>query len=112
VVFGCGGNRDKTKRPLMGEIAQRLADWVIVTNDNPRHEEPDAIRREILAGCVAGKTLREIADRAEAIAAAIKGLAAHDVLIIAGKGHESGQIVGDEILPFDDAEVARKVLAS
>jgi UDP-N-acetylmuramoyl-L-alanyl-D-glutamate--2,6-diaminopimelate ligase len=112
VVFGCGGNRDKTKRPIMGEIAQRLADWVIVTDDNPRHEEPATIRREIMAGCKPTKTLQEIADRATAIAAGIRKLQAHDVLIIAGKGHENGQIVGDATLPFDDAEVARKVLQS
>ncbi|HEU0118474.1 MAG TPA: UDP-N-acetylmuramoyl-L-alanyl-D-glutamate--2,6-diaminopimelate ligase [Alphaproteobacteria bacterium] len=110
VVFGCGGNRDKGKRPIMGEIASRLADWVIVTDDNPRQEEPAVIRKEILAGSVSGKALREIGDRAEAIAAGIAALSANDVLVIAGKGHESGQIVGDKVLPFDDAEVARKVL--
>ena len=110
VIFGCGGNRDKGKRPLMGEIATRLADWVIVTDDNPRHEEPAVIRREILAGCAPGATLQEIGDRAQAIKTGIEKLAQGDVLIIAGKGHEPGQIIGDETHPFDDTDVARKVL--
>jgi UDP-N-acetylmuramoyl-L-alanyl-D-glutamate--2,6-diaminopimelate ligase len=112
VVFGCGGNRDKGKRPLMGEIATRLADWVIVTDDNPRHEEAAIIRQEILAGCTPGDTVDEIGDRAKAIETGIGKLGQGDVLIIAGKGHEPGQIVGDETLPFDDADVARKVLGS
>lgn len=110
VVFGCGGNRDSGKRPIMGAIAQRFADRVIVTDDNPRHEEPAVVRREILAGCKPGPALREIGDRAEAIRVAIGQLGPNDVLIIAGKGHESGQIIGDKTLPFDDAEVTRKVL--
>ncbi|MGE3622446.1 MAG: UDP-N-acetylmuramoyl-L-alanyl-D-glutamate--2,6-diaminopimelate ligase [Bdellovibrionales bacterium] len=110
VVVGCGGNRDKGKRPVMGQIARRLADWVIVTDDNPRNEDPALIRKEILAGAATGPDLREIGDRAEAIAAGIQRLQNGDVLIIAGKGHESGQIVGDKTLPFDDAEVARRVL--
>jgi len=110
VIFGCGGNRDKGKRPLMGEIAQRLADWVIVTDDNPRREEPTTIRQEILAGLKPGSDAQEIGDRLEAIRQGIGRLHEHDVLVIAGKGHESGQIVGDKVLPFDDMEVARKVL--
>ncbi|NTU76477.1 MAG: UDP-N-acetylmuramoyl-L-alanyl-D-glutamate--2,6-diaminopimelate ligase [Alphaproteobacteria bacterium] len=110
VIFGCGGNRDKGKRPLMGEIAQRLADAVIVTDDNPRREVPETIRKEILNGCVAGPNLREIGDRGEAIKTGIAALRAGDVLVIAGKGHESGQIVGDQVLPFDDADVARHFL--
>ncbi len=110
VVFGCGGNRDKGKRPIMGGIAQRLADEVIVTDDNPRKEIPSTIRQEILAGCTAGPNLREISDRAQAIQAGIAQLRAGDVLVIAGKGHEKGQIVGDQVLPFDDADVARRVL--
>ncbi|MFM9844950.1 MAG: UDP-N-acetylmuramoyl-L-alanyl-D-glutamate--2,6-diaminopimelate ligase [Dongiaceae bacterium] len=105
VVFGCGGDRDKGKRPQMGEIAERLADDVIVTDDNPRSEDPVRIRAEILAGC---KNAREIGDRAEAIRAAVGALSAGDILVIAGKGHETYQIVGDKTLPFDDAEVARK----
>jgi UDP-N-acetylmuramoyl-L-alanyl-D-glutamate--2,6-diaminopimelate ligase len=110
VVFGCGGDRDKGKRPIMGEIASRLADWVIVTDDNPRSENPADIRKEIMAGCVKASAMQEIADRAAAIAAGIGRLQNNDVLIIAGKGHEPGQIVGDKVLPFDDADVARKVL--
>ena len=110
VVFGCGGNRDKGKRPIMGDIATRLADWAIVTDDNPRNEDPAAIRQEILAGAPSGKNLREVPDRAKAIEAGIRELTNSDVLIIAGKGHEPGQIVGDKTLPFDDTEVARRVL--
>ncbi len=110
VIFGCGGNRDKGKRPIMGEIAQRLADWVIVTDDNPRHEEPALIRQEILAGCKPGPMLQEMGDRHQAIEAGISKLQQGDVLVIAGKGHESGQIVGDQTMPFDDVAVAREVL--
>lgn len=104
VVFGCGGNRDRGKRPLMGAIAGRLADQVIVTDDNPREEDPASIRREILAAI---PDAREIGDRAGAIAGAISGLASGDVLVIAGKGHENGQIIGNEVRPFNDAEAAR-----
>lgn len=112
VIFGCGGDRDQGKRPLMGEIAQRLADWVIVTDDNPRHEEPRAIRQAILAGLKRGPNLREIGDRAEAIKVGIDELQKDDVLIISGKGHEHGQIIGDKTLPFDDADIARKNLGN
>ena len=108
VVFGCGGDRDRGKRPLMGEIAARLADRVIVTDDNPRSEEAAAIRREILA---AAPKAQEIADRGEAIATAVATLGPGDVLVIAGKGHESGQIVGDRVLPFVDRDVARAAVA-
>ena len=104
VVFGCGGDRDRGKRPIMGEIAGRLADSVIVTDDNPRTEDPAAIRREILAGCPGAA---EIADRAQAIRAAVRGLGPRDILVIAGKGHEQGQVVGDTVRPFDDAAEAR-----
>jgi UDP-N-acetylmuramoyl-L-alanyl-D-glutamate--2,6-diaminopimelate ligase len=110
VVFGCGGNRDKGKRPIMGDIAQRQADWVIVSDDNPRYEDPATIRAEILIGCVDKKNVIEIGDRAQAIAAGIAQLGVNDVMIIAGKGHEPGQIIGDQTLPFDDAEEARKIL--
>jgi UDP-N-acetylmuramoyl-L-alanyl-D-glutamate--2,6-diaminopimelate ligase len=99
VVFGAGGNRDAGKRPLMGAIATAGADRVIVTDDNPRHEEPQKIRAAILAAA-SGAT--EIADRGEAIRSAIAALQPGDVLLIAGKGHESGQIVGDRVLPFSD----------
>jgi UDP-N-acetylmuramoyl-L-alanyl-D-glutamate--2,6-diaminopimelate ligase len=108
VVFGCGGDRDVGKRPIMGEIAYRLADTVIVTDDNPRSERPEAIRAAILAACPGA---REIGDRHAAIRAAIVGLAPGDLLVIAGKGHESGQIVGKTVHPFDDAVVAREIVA-
>lgn len=109
VLFGCGGDRDKGKRPQMGEIAARLADRVYVTDDNPRSENPATIRAEIMAAC---PHAIEIGDRAEAIAVAIKSLEAGDVLVLAGKGHETGQIVGDKTIPFDDAEVARAAVAA
>ncbi|MGD0642038.1 MAG: UDP-N-acetylmuramoyl-L-alanyl-D-glutamate--2,6-diaminopimelate ligase [Roseiarcus sp.] len=107
VVFGCGGDRDPGKRPMMGAIAARGADAAIVTDDNPRSEDPAAIRAAILA---AAPGAREIADRGEAIRAAIATLAAGDALVIAGKGHETGQIVGDRTLPFSDAQTARAAL--
>ena len=104
-MFGAGGDRDRGKRPLMGEVATELADRVYVTDDNPRSEDPAAIRRAILA---AAPGAVEIGDRREAIAAAIADLRAGDILVIAGKGHETGQIIGGEVLPFDDAAVARE----
>ena len=107
VVFGCGGDRDRGKRPLMGAIATRLADVVIVTDDNPRNENPARIRAEILA---AAPSALEIGDRGEAIGRAIGMLEAGDVLLIAGKGHENGQIVGSRILPFSDQAVAKAAL--
>ena len=107
VVFGCGGDRDKGKRPLMGEIASRLADVVIVTDDNPRSEVPSVIRSEILA---AAPNAIEIADRAEAIRTACGMLKSGDTLIVAGKGHEEGQIVGDKVLPFSDQAEIDKAL--
>ncbi len=109
VVFGCGGERDRGKRPEMGRIAEAVADQVIVTDDNPRGEDAAAIRREILDGC---RRAREIGDRAEAIRAAAAGLAPRDLLLIAGKGHETGQIVGGRRRPFDDVEVARLAVAT
>jgi UDP-N-acetylmuramoyl-L-alanyl-D-glutamate--2,6-diaminopimelate ligase len=108
VVFGCGGDRDPGKRPQMGAIAQRLADIAIVTDDNPRSENPVAIRRAILAAC---PQATEIGDRASAIRTAVGLLNAEDVLVLAGKGHEQGQIVGAHTLPFDDAAVARAAIA-
>jgi UDP-N-acetylmuramoyl-L-alanyl-D-glutamate--2,6-diaminopimelate ligase len=107
VVFGAGGDRDPGKRPLMGAIAAAHADAVIVTDDNPRHEDAGAIRAAILAAAPAA---REIGDRHEAIRIAVEGLQADDVLLIAGKGHETGQIVGDEVLPFDDRQAVRAAL--
>ena len=108
VVFGCGGDRDAGKRPIMGEIAARLADLVIVTDDNPRSENPADIRRAILQG--APKAI-EIGDRASAIRHAVSLLQSGDVLLVAGKGHETGQIVGAAILPFSDHEAVRAALA-
>lgn len=109
VVFGCGGDRDKGKRPIMGEIASRLADVVIVTDDNPRTEDARQVRAEIL---VAVPHATEIADRAHAIYYAVQNLGEGDTLVIAGKGHEEGQIVGDKILPFSDHKVTAKALES
>jgi UDP-N-acetylmuramoyl-L-alanyl-D-glutamate--2,6-diaminopimelate ligase len=106
-VFGCGGDRDRGKRPIMGEIATRMADTVIVTDDNPRTEDARSIRAEILAGAPGA---REIADRAEAIQAGARLLRPGDVLLIAGKGHETGQIVGGTVIPFSDHEVARALI--
>lgn len=107
VLFGCGGDRDGGKRPVMGRIAGELADRVIVTDDNPRSEDPAAIRRAILAAC---PNATEIGDRGEAIAAAVRLLAPGDVLLVAGKGHETGQIVGSTVLPFDDADAVRAAI--
>jgi UDP-N-acetylmuramoyl-L-alanyl-D-glutamate--2,6-diaminopimelate ligase len=107
-VFGCGGDRDKGKRPIMGRIAAAKADSVIVTDDNPRSEKPEVIRAEILAGAPGA---REIGDRAEAIRTAVRGLAKGDVLLVAGKGHETGQIVGSKVLPFSDHEAVHVALA-
>jgi UDP-N-acetylmuramoyl-L-alanyl-D-glutamate--2,6-diaminopimelate ligase len=102
VVFGCGGDRDPGKRPEMGRIAGALAERVIVTDDNPRSERPADIRRQILAACPSAE---EVGDRSEAIARAVRSLRSGDVLLVAGKGHETGQTVGSQVLPFDDAEV-------
>ena len=107
LVFGCGGDRDAGKRPLMGAIAARGADVAIVTDDNPRSENPAAIRAQILS---AAPGALEIADRRTAIRAGVAMLADGDALLIAGKGHEIGQIVGDKTLPFSDAEEARAAL--
>ena len=108
VIFGCGGDRDALKRPLMGEIAAKLADRVIVTDDNPRSEDPALIRQAILEKCPGAA---EIADRGEAIHTAIKDLQQGDTLLIAGKGHETGQIIGDTIIPFSDQEAALEAAA-
>jgi UDP-N-acetylmuramoyl-L-alanyl-D-glutamate--2,6-diaminopimelate ligase len=107
-VFGCGGDRDREKRPMMGRIASELADQAIVTSDNPRSEDPGAIIEEIVAG--AGGELEVVPDRREAIAHAIETAAAGDVVLIAGKGHEQGQQFLDRTVPFDDREVAREAL--
>jgi UDP-N-acetylmuramoyl-L-alanyl-D-glutamate--2,6-diaminopimelate ligase len=107
VVFGAGGDRDRGKRPIMGRIAAEHADRVIVTDDNPRSEDAGAIRAAILAEAP-GAT--EIGDRAAAIRSAIAGLRYGDVLLIAGKGHETGQIVGDRVLPFSDHDAVASAL--
>ena len=113
-VFGAGGDRDQGKRPEMGKVAAELSDIVIVTDDNPRSEEPGMIRRAILGGMgELGQGAREIGDRREAIRAAVSEAGPQDIVLVAGKGHEQGQIVGAgegrRILPFDDVEVARQV---
>jgi UDP-N-acetylmuramoyl-L-alanyl-D-glutamate--2,6-diaminopimelate ligase len=107
VVFGCGGDRDRGKRPVMGRIATELADRVIVTSDNPRTEDPDAIIAEIIAGAPAAEVEP---DRAAAIELALAGADEGDVVVIAGKGHEQGQEIGDVVIPFDDRAVATDVL--
>jgi len=107
-LFGCGGDRDKGKRPIMGRIATELAASVIVTDDNPRSENPAAIRAEILA---AAPGASEIADRQEAIRAGVRSLWRGDVLLIAGKGHETGQIIGSSVVPFSDHEAVRAALS-
>jgi UDP-N-acetylmuramoyl-L-alanyl-D-glutamate--2,6-diaminopimelate ligase len=109
VVFGCGGDRDRGKRPVMGRIARKLADRVIVTSDNPRSEDPEAIIEQILEG--AGAEVEHLVDRREAIEQALAGAGAGDVVVIAGKGHEQGQeFEGGRKIPFDDATVARQAL--
>ena len=108
VVFGAGGQRDGGKRPLMGSVANKLADKVYVTDDNPRNESPEKIRSEILSECTGAI---EIPDRATAILTAIDEMYNGDVLLIAGKGHETGQIVGDDVLPFNDSEFVSMSLA-
>jgi UDP-N-acetylmuramoyl-L-alanyl-D-glutamate--2,6-diaminopimelate ligase len=107
-VFGAGGDRDQGKRPEMGAVATRMSDVVIVTDDNPRSEDPARIRADILAGA---RGATEVAGRREAIAEAIRIARAGDIVLVAGKGHETGQIVGDRVLPFDDALVARECAA-
>jgi UDP-N-acetylmuramyl-tripeptide synthetase len=109
-VFGCGGDRDRGKRPVMGRIASELADVAILTSDNPRTEDPLAIIDEVLAG-VTGEVEVE-PDRAAAIERAIALAGAGDVVLIAGKGHEQGQEFADRVLPFDDREAAREVLVA
>ena len=115
VVFGCGGDRDRTKRPIMGEIAARLADRAWITSDNPRSENPDAIIAEIAVGVARVWRERDrygrLADRRAAITAALAWAGPGDTVVIAGKGHETYQIVGTDVLPFDDRDVARRLLS-
>jgi UDP-N-acetylmuramoyl-L-alanyl-D-glutamate--2,6-diaminopimelate ligase len=109
LVFGCGGDRDRGKRPVMGRIAARLADRIYVTNDNPRTESPEAIAMDIEQGIGSHPHVVEL-DRRAAIERAVFEAAQGDVVLIAGKGHEPYQIVGDRVLPFDDVVVAREAL--
>jgi UDP-N-acetylmuramoyl-L-alanyl-D-glutamate--2,6-diaminopimelate ligase len=109
VVFGAGGDRDPGKRPLMGEAAAANADRLIVTDDNPRSEDPASIRRAIIAGAPGAE---EIGDRRRAIRTAVSGLERGDILLIAGKGHETGQTIGDTVLPFSDQDEARQALSA
>ncbi len=108
-VFGCGGDRDKGKRPIMGQISVEKADVTIVTDDNPRTELASAIRAEIMAGA---KGALEIGDRSEAIRTAVAIMGKGDVVLVAGKGHETGQIIGDRVIPFSDHEELRRALES
>jgi UDP-N-acetylmuramoyl-L-alanyl-D-glutamate--2,6-diaminopimelate ligase len=115
-VFGCGGDRDRTKRPLMGAVAGRLSDVIVITSDNPRREDPGRIIEEVQRGITAdtrrpGSQLFAIIDRRIAIMKAIEVARPGDLVLLAGKGHEKYQIIGDASLPFDDVAVAREVLA-
>ena len=110
VVFGCGGDRDRTKRPIMGRIATRLADYTVFTSDNPRSEDPVAIIRDIEQGAGGADNRESIPDRRAAIARGIALARPGDIVVIAGKGHETYQIIGDQVGPFDDREVAREAL--
>ncbi len=109
-VFGCGGDRDVGKRPMMGKIASELSDEVIITNDNPRHEDPSHIADQIMAGISKGASCSVILDRRTAIIAALKKARSDDVILIAGKGHENFQIIGDTLLHFNDSEVVAEVV--
>jgi len=110
VIFGCGGNRDRTKRPLMGMVASRLADYSILTSDNPRKENPHAIIEEVRAGFAPGSLMEVVEDRARAIARGFELARPGDSVLIAGKGHESTQEFENTIVPFDDRQVARELL--
>ncbi len=110
-VFGCGGDRDRTKRPLMGKIAAELADIAVVTSDNPRTENPEQILKDVVAGIPDSVEPLVISDRAKAIATAIKNAQPGDGVLIAGKGHEDYQILGTEKIHFDDREQARIALS-
>ncbi len=109
-VFGCGGNRDRTKRPIMANVATTLSDVTIVTSDNPRNEDPDFIISEVMAGVVSGKTVHQEADRRKAIVQALTMAKPNDVVLIAGKGHEDYQVIGNEKIHFSDKEIVEEYL--
>ncbi len=111
-IIGCGGDRDARKRPIMGKIAATRADLAIITDDNPRSEDPAPIRRAMMAGAQGAENIREIGDRREAIRWAINEMKEGDVLVIAGKGHEQGQIIGDTVEPFDDVTEAKQAMGT
>ena len=111
-VFGCGGDRDRDKRPLMAKAAEQIADHIVVTSDNPRHEDPWRIIEDIVAGFASPDAVRSCVDRREAIAYAVANARPQDVILVAGKGHESCQIIGDRYIGFDDRDVARALLRS
>ncbi len=112
VVFGAGGDRDHAKRPAMGAVAAALADRVVVTSDNPRSEDPAAIISDVIGGVAAGDRAKVVVepDRRAAIATALDQAGADDVVVVAGKGHETTQTIGDRVLPFDDRVVVRELL--
>jgi UDP-N-acetylmuramoyl-L-alanyl-D-glutamate--2,6-diaminopimelate ligase len=111
-LFGCGGDRDRTKRSVMGRVAGEGSDLVVVTSDNPRSEEPLSIMNEVMAGLLpTGTACQFEPDRAEAIGIAIQAAKPGDIVLIAGKGHEKVQVLKDRTIPFDDVEIARQVLA-
>ena len=107
-IFGCGGDRDRGKRPMMGSAASRFADRVVVTSDNPRSEDPETIIREILAGCDGPAEVSSCVDRREAVVEAVASAAPEDVVLVAGKGHESEQILKDGPHPYRDDEAVRE----
>jgi UDP-N-acetylmuramoyl-L-alanyl-D-glutamate--2,6-diaminopimelate ligase len=109
VLFGCGGDRDAGKRAIMGGIATKIANYTIITDDNPRTEDAAKVRKQIIAGCV-NKNFIEVDDRKSAIKKAISMLATNDILIIAGKGHEQYQIIGNKKFPFNEEEIVKSFL--
>jgi UDP-N-acetylmuramoyl-L-alanyl-D-glutamate--2,6-diaminopimelate ligase len=110
LIVGCGGDRDQGKRPKMGEIAARLADYTVLTSDNPRGEKPEAILDDIEAGMRGATNYTRITDRRDAISRTIAEAADDDVVVIAGKGHEPYQVIGDHVIHFDDREEAERAL--
>jgi len=109
LIFGCGGDRDKGKRPLMGAIANKYADEIIITDDNPRYEDPNVIRNQIISFC---PNSREIADRTKAINFVINNLVKGDALLVAGKGHENTQEINGKFIKFNDSAVINKIIKS